>query len=152
MPRAETLATLPTPAGDHDTHNWYWEGNVQSRLVTWLVQNGYHIRQVANTATREAGIDVIATTPANEDLLVSVKGFPERTEKTTSPTQARHWFSGAIFDLVLYRNDYPSAQLALALPEGFTTYATLTRRTQWLRESMPFTIFWIGETGDVRAE
>ncbi len=131
---------------------WYWEGNVQSRLIGWLAQNAHHLQRVANTATREQGIDVEALTPSGQRLLISVKGHPQATEKTKAPTQARHWFSSAVFDLVLYRDAYPDARLALALPAGFRTYDSLAQRIQWLRKMMPFAIYWVAETGDVRVE
>lgn len=127
---------------------WYWEGNVQATLVTRLVGDGYSIQSVADTAARTPGTDIVAVGPDGQELWVSVKGFP-----TSSPSvQARHWFAGAVFDLVLYRNERPDLQLAVALPDGFTTYARLAGRTAWLREQMPFTIFWIAESGQVRAE
>lgn len=136
-------------ASEGDTGRpWHWEGNVQSRLVAWLAANGYVIRSVAHTATRAQGEDIVAETPEGEELWVEVKGYPE-----TSPNmQARHWFAGAILKLVLGRNENPDVRLAIALPDGFTTYANLAPRVAWLRESMPFQVFWVSENGDVRVE
>lgn len=137
-----------SPGQGTATRQWYWEGNIQSSLVTWLRDHGYDVIQQANTATREAGKDIVAISADGEELWVSVKGFPERS----AHVQARHWFAGAIFDLVLYRGARTDATLALAFPDGFTTYATLAARTAWLRKSMPFTIYWVSEYGDLRIE
>ena len=113
--------------------------------MTWLSSRGFAVRQAANTATREQGIDVIAGSSSGRDLLVTVKGWPEES----ADVQARHWFAGTLLDLVLYRGDYPDAQLGVAFPDGFTTYKTLARRTAWLAEAVPFSIFWVAEGGDV---
>ena len=129
---------------------WYWEGNVQSTLVTWLKSHGFFIDHVANTATREAGKDIIAVAPDGKTLWVSVKGFPQGERHTT--TQARHWFSHAVFDIVLYRNERSDVNLALAFPEGFRTYKALAARIGVLRRAIPFTIYWISESGTVRID
>jgi hypothetical protein len=137
-----------SPQGEISERRWYWEGNVQSGLVRWFREHGYAIEQEANTATREAGKDIVATDHDGMAVWVSVKGFPERS----THVQARHWFAGALFDLVLYRNERPDVRLALAFPDGFTTYRSLAARTAWLRTAMPFTIYWVSESGEVRIE
>jgi len=76
---------------------WNWEGNIQSVIIKYLCENGYKIIRVSNTENREQGKDIEATTPAGETLWISVKGFPEKSVNT----QARHWFSQALFDMVL---------------------------------------------------
>ena len=130
------------------TRPWYWEGNIQSVLVAWLVGRGYMIRSVTDTAAREQGKDIVAVSPDGRELWVSVKGYPEKS----AGVQARHWFAGALFDLVVYRGESPDADLALGLPDGFGTYAGLASRVAWLRIAMPFTIYWVAESGAVLAE
>lgn len=56
-----------------------------------------------------------------KELWVSVKGYPEKS----THVQARHWFAGAVFELMLYRHESATARPAIALPEGFRTYANL---------------------------
>jgi hypothetical protein len=53
------------------------EAAVQAQLVTHLAREGWHIQRVADTATREQGIDVLATKPGRT-LAVEVKGWPSR--------------------------------------------------------------------------
>ena len=130
------------------TNAWFWEGNVQGRVVSYLVQNGYSIRSVADTASRAQGKDIIAVAPDHTELWVSVKGFPEKSPNV----QARHWFSSAVFDLILYRGESSFVELALALPDDFTTYANLSPRVEWLKRTMPFKIYWVSENGSVRVE
>ena len=42
--------------------------------------------------------------------------------------------------------------LALALPDGFTRYLNLAPKTDWLRRTMPFGIYWVGQDKAVRYE
>ncbi len=130
------------------TDAWYWEGNVQARVVSYLVYAGYAVRNVANTASREVGKDIVAVSPDGRELWVSAKGYPEKSRNV----QARHWFSGALFDLVLYRGESTDAKLALALPDGFATYANFLPRVDWLKKAMNFEVFCVSEDGSVRVE
>ncbi len=147
---AETAATAqpPAPQTVDARRPWYWEGNVQAQVVSYLVYNGHTIRNVANTASREAGKDIVAIAPDGSELWVSVKGYPEKSRNV----QARHWFSGAVFDLLLYRGQDHDTKLALALPAGFVTYTNLLPRIDWLKETMEFQVFWVLENGSVRVE
>ena len=131
-----------------DFHPWYWEGNIQSVLVSWLVRQGYTIRKVSDTAARAQGKDIIAVDSSEKEHWISVKGYPEKS----SNVQARHWFSDALMSLTLYRDENSSVNLGLALPDGFATYLNLAPRIEWLRRAMPFTVYWVSEEGQVRAE
>jgi len=144
---------LPAPvAKTDDPHKlWHWEGNVQGRLVTWLEQEGWTIHSAADTAAKSAGKDIIAERDG-KTLWVSVKGYPRGTKKTHPSTQARHWFSHAVFDLVRYRDESDAADLALGLPDSYVTYKNLTARITWLRSHLPFTIYWVSESGNVRSQ
>lgn len=124
---------------------WYWEGNVQAKTVRHLVQLGWDITRVADTASKEPGKDIIATLKGKR-LWVSVKGRPEGTPRTNASTQARHWFESAIFDLICWRGDDPEAQLALAVPE-YGTYRNLANRVRWLLSTLDSQIFWVQEDG-----
>lgn len=114
----------------------------------YLRTRGYAIQAVADTAARTAGKDIVAVDPAGRQLWVSVKGYPDKSKHV----QARHWFAGAVFDIVLYRNETTAPQLAAAFPDGFTTYHALAARMAALRAVMPFTIYWVAESGEVRVE
>lgn len=159
LPTVDTagkMAQVMIPAAPEEAPDqvpsWFWEGNVQASLVTWLAANGYSIRAVADTVAKTPGKDIIATDGDGVEWWISVKGYPQGTARTTPSTQARHWFSGAIFDLVLYRDDRKDVALAAAFPDGFKTYRSLAERITWLQETMPFTIFWIGSDGQVKRQ
>ena len=123
---------------------WYWEGNIQDAIVGYLREAGWEISRSADTTSREAGKDIEAKRGSRE-LWVSVKGWPRKSANT----QARHWFAAALFDLVLYRTDNPSVDLAIGIPGGFSTCENLLPRIRWMREKIPFDVFEVSESGDV---
>lgn len=138
-PRAES--------GEPDNRPWYWEGNVQAALVSHLREKGYRITRTADTASREAGKDIMTIGPDGRELWVSVKGYP--TPKPSANTQSRHWFSHAIFDMVLYRGQNKDASLAIGLPAGFKSYAALAQKVDWFLKDMPVTVYWVNKDGMV---
>ena len=123
---------------------------MQARVVDYLVKRGHAISAVADTASRAPGKDIEAKTPDGKPLWVSVKGFPEN--KRSANTQARHWFSHALFDMVLYRDEDAAAELAVGLPAGFATYENLSQRIGWFKAAVPFHIFWVHQYGHVEVE
>lgn len=129
---------------------WYWEGNVQNSVVTYLKNDGYTIHNIANTATREHGKDIKAE---KEGILlwVSVKGYPRGTAKTSPTTQAGHWFKQVIFDMIQYREEDSHVTLAVALPD-FPRYRKLAKKIGWFKTSAQFTYFWVQPSGIIRAE
>jgi len=76
------------------------------------------------------------------------RGWPEKSPNT----QARHWFSQALFDIILYRDESEDVELALAFPEGFTTYHNLAKRIKWFQKVARFKIFWISKGGAIHME
>ena len=124
---------------------WYWEGNVQTRVIEFLKSEGYSIVRAANTRTREQGKDIEAK--KNETVLwVTVKGYPEGTEKTHPSTQAAHWFKQALFDIVAWRSASLQAELSIALPD-FPRYHDLLTKVAWLQPVANFSILWVRQDG-----
>ncbi|MBT9142916.1 MAG: hypothetical protein DDT32_01600 [Syntrophomonadaceae bacterium] len=138
----------PKSSDNGGVRPWYWEGNIQAVLASYLAKNEYKIMSIANTASRESGKDIEAIMPEGKTLWISVKGWPEKSQNT----QARHWFSQGMFDIILYRNESKDIELALAFPDGFPTYHNLTKRIKWFQELAKFKIFWISEEGLIRSE
>lgn len=141
---------LVEPASSDDKP-WHWEGNVQSALATHLRTAGWRLLSIANTATKEAGVDIVAVDPEGSEWWITVKGYPERTtdKKTNPPTQARHWFAGALFDVVVYRTARRDIRIGVALPAGYKTYENLAKKSAWLHEQAKFRYFLVGEDGTV---
>ncbi len=126
---------------------WFWEGNVQNAVVRHLVEKGYAILSVADTASKEHGKDIVAQ-KGKVKLWVSVKGFPKGTAKTRPSTQAGHWFKGVVFDMLRYRGESSDAELGVAIPD-FPRYRKLAEMISWLQPIAKFTYLWVHEEGEV---
>lgn len=105
-----------------------------------LQKEGWQVHFV-DTSSKQHGKDIEATN-GERRLWVTVKGYPEGTGTTNPSTQARHWFSHAIFDIVQYRNQDHEVELAIGLPD-FPTYRALAGKVEWLERSAPFRYFWV---------
>lgn len=130
--------------------HWFWEGNVQSGVVAFLVAQGHSIHSVANTATHQQGIDIIAEKDG-ESLWISVKGYPRGTDKTNPTVQAGHWFKQVIFDMIEYRQRDQNVFLAVALPD-FPRYRKLASKITWFQSAARFSYYWVSENGHVSVE
>jgi hypothetical protein len=150
---SRTASPANTPESQKDrpkANHWFWEGNVQSSAVRYLVLQGYRIRSVADTASHQPGIDIVAE-KGGRTLWVTVKGFPRATERTNPSIQAANWFKQAIFDIIDYRGRNQAAVLAAAFPD-FIRYHALAKRIAWLKAAARFTYYWIGQSEDVLVE
>ena len=134
-----------------------WEGEVQAAVVRHLSTIGWAIVRVADTATRERGVDVIAERDGRR-LLVEVKGWPTTTyargdragqPKPTQPsTQAGAWFAQGLLKLIRCHGVEPDAGLALALPDR-PRYRTLLDDSRWAFERLGITVFLVDPHGTV---
>ncbi len=127
---------------------WFWEGNVAQQVADHLSgMDGCTIVQLANTKSRQPGKDIVAN-QGNDSIWVTVKGYPEGTQKTRASTQAEHWFKQALFDMIHWRGQAQHAKLFLALPD-FRRYRALADKIAWLIPTVPFGIIWVSEDGDI---
>jgi len=136
---------------------WHTEANVQAALVTALAGEGWRILSVANTATKEHGIDVIASRDGLT-VGVEVKGFPSRNyadparageAKRTSPsTQAGHWYSQAVLAAMRLRGKEPAWGSVIALPD-FPRYRDLHAETAGSLAAAQIEVWWVDQAGTV---
>lgn len=139
------------------TEEWHWEGNVQARLIAYLNDEQWSIKQSADTANNERGVDILAT-KGIRTLAIEVKGYPSEyyrrgpqkgQMKPTNPSlQARHWFSNALLSALLLRESHPLAERALGLPD-VPTYRRLLERTQADLRALGIGAFLVKEDGTV---
>lgn len=131
VPRSRA-ATTPAPKG-FAMDDPRWEGNVQAALVRHLVEHGWSVVSVADTASQQRGVDVVAER-AGRRMLIEVKGWPSTTyvrgdragqPKPTAPTvQAKHWFAEVLLAVLRLRERHPDCAIAIALPD-MPRYRTL---------------------------
>lgn len=153
-PAARPATAAPAEVGAGE---WHTEANVQAALVTALAGEGWRILSVANTATKEHGIDVIASRDGRT-VGVEVKGFPSRSyadparageAKRTSPsTQAGHWYSQAVLAAMRLRGKEPGWGSVIALPD-FPRYRDLHAETAGSLAAAQIEVWWVDQAGTV---
>ncbi|KAA1415350.1 hypothetical protein F0U44_21975 [Nocardioides humilatus] len=148
---------IGTPAQEAD-EQWHTEGNVQAAVVTHLVGAGWRIFSVANTATKEHGIDVVAGL-RDEVVGIEVKGFPSRgyadparageTKRSSPSTQAGHWYSQAVLAAMRLRGKKPDWRSVIALPD-FPRYRDLHAETMSSLSAAQIEVWWVDRSGSVQ--
>lgn len=136
---------------------WHTEANVQAAVVTKLVKDGWTIRSVADTVTKERGVDVICE-KGGRTVGVEVKGFPTRmyadpsraseTKPTAPSTQAGHWFAQAILAAMRLRGREPAWRSVIALPD-FPRYRNLHIETKDSLNAAQIEVWWVHADGTV---
>jgi hypothetical protein len=149
----DEVSAAPAPISEE----WHTEANVQAFLVTALVSDGWRILSVANTATKEHGIDVIAGGDG-QAVGVEVKGFPSRgyadptrsgeVKRTSSSTQAGHWYSQAVLAAMRLRGKEPEWLSVIALPD-FPRYRELYAETSGSLAAAQIAVWWLSQDGIV---
>jgi hypothetical protein len=145
------------PSADTPT-DWYWEGHVQSLVVSHLAKTGWSIRRVADTESSEHGHDIAADRDG-ERLLIEVKGYPTSTyargdRQGSTRTlgslgaQARTYFSNALLSGCIMRAKNADARVVLAFPAK-ETFTTLARRTGPVLLKAGIEVWLVEEDGTV---
>lgn len=153
-----TSATAGAPETSPDqSEEWHTEADVRASLVTALAAQGWRILSVANTATKEHGIDVIAFRDG-QTVGIEVKGFPSRgyadpsrageVKRTTPSTQAGHWYSQAVLAAMRLRGKEPTWRSVITLPD-FPRYRDLHAETVESLIAADIEVWWVDRTGAV---
>jgi hypothetical protein len=69
-----TIDETPVEQAGDTAGPWYWEGNVQASVARFLVAAGWTIESAADTASRERGIDLVASKGGRRLALPSTSG------------------------------------------------------------------------------
>lgn len=153
--RAATVEPVPGV----NLEEWHREANVQAAVVRHLVMDGWAVLSVANTATKEHGLDIVARR-GDVTVGIEVKGYPSRfyaeagregEQKPTQPaTQARVWFDSAVVAAMRLRTSQPSLTSVVALPD-FPTYRRLASGIAWALERCEIQVWWVSASRTVTA-
>lgn len=143
--------------GTTTAEEWHSEAAIQGAVVLHLALAGWTVLSVANTATREHGVDIEASRGVNR-VVVEVKGYPSRfyadprragEPKPALPaSQARVWFSQAVYAAMRLRTTQPTWASVIALPD-FPTYRRLSEGVAWALGQCAVQVWWVSEDGAV---
>jgi Holliday junction resolvase-like predicted endonuclease len=140
-----------------DPEQWHTEVNVQKALVAALVDQGWQILAVRNTAKREPGIDVIAERDG-QTLGAEVKGYPGRgyadpkrageKKKATPRGQAWNWYAKAVLAAMTLRSAEPEWANVIVLPV-IPRYLELHAETKGSLDAAQIEVWWIQPSGEL---
>jgi len=126
-------------------------------ITKYLVEQGWVIDSIADTATGQPGADILARR-ASEALVVEVKGYPSKTyerganagqpKRTNPATQARHWVAEALLTGLLRQAETKATRVALAFPE-FPVYLALLKRLGTAIAKLQLEVLIVQESGTV---
>lgn len=146
-----TRAADPAPASLPDTG--YWEGDVQSAVVEYLIGRGWKIMVVADTGSKQRGDDIRAR-QGDRTLVVEVKGYPSRSYadprradevKTAHPSaQASHYLAGALLYAMRVLGTRAGVETAIAVPD-VQRYRTLLADLRVPLETLGVGVLVVGE-------
>lgn len=154
---APSEGAIPLGEARDPVGEWHTEANVQAALVTALAGEGWRILSVANTATKEKGVDVIASRDG-QTVGVEVKGFPGRgyadparageVKRTSPSTQAGHWFAQALLAAMRLRGKHPQWRSVIALPD-VARYRDLYAETAGSLSAAQIEVWWVDQAGEI---
>ena len=142
---------------DGPTKDWFWEGNVAVGIAKYLSYEGWSLDNIANTFSKERGIDIRASKDG-QILLMEVKGYPSSSyrdpkrsgeKKPTAPSlQAQHWYSHALLKALRLQTAHPDALVAIGLP-NFPRYQKLFEETKTGLNKLGIALLSLSEDGAV---
>lgn len=146
---------------DHTT-DWYYEGNVSSKLVEYFVKQGFKIEKDNSNNIRARGADIIISKRESKEA-IEVKGYPttlytkgedKGKPKPTNPKlQAKHWFSEAflssIFNYRQLKNAKP-IKISLGFPR-FERYEELIAKVEdyFTDNHIDIKVYFVLENGSI---
>lgn len=146
----------PTPTGTE----WAWEGDVQNLFATFLGEHGWTIVGLADTATKQHGVDVLANR-GDRLLGAEVKGWPstnyadlrraDEVKRTQPTSQAGHWFSQALMKAIMLVDSHPDHESLMVLPD-YPRYRNLARRTRTGRAAADVHVVLVHRDGRVDSD
>ncbi len=138
--RLPVVDSKPIPEGKP----WFCEENIQKTIIDHLRSSDYSVKAVDYTTSVGQGVRIIVEDNKKAKIHLFIHGY---YGKSIFPRSSR-LFKEAIFDLIVYMRKYRDIQIAIGFP-AFRIYTEELRKINWIREILPFRVFWVTEKGAV---
>jgi hypothetical protein len=141
-----------------ETNHWYSEDFIIGSLTKFLKDNGYKIHKETGLPAERPEKVLIASKYFTKEI-IEIKGFPNKPaslsglQKPSATTNARHWFSDALFSSFVNFGKYYSnenAEVAMALP-NVEKYKAIIEKVQdyFTINNLYFKLYLVNEDGEV---
>jgi len=134
--------------------DWYSEEFIFSSMVKYLKENGYKVQKENRQKEAEKADKIITASKFFKKEMIEVKGYPgsypNQSHPTPKSTQAKSWFSEALFNSFVNFSSFGDAEIAMALP-NVGRYQTIIRNLNdyFTLNDLYFRIYLVNEDGSV---
>jgi hypothetical protein len=147
--------TISNPSTSRTT-DWYSEDFIHSSVVKYLKDNGYKVQKDSAAKDTEKTERVINASKFFKKEIIEVKGFPYlhpnhlHTAAPVKATQAKNWFTEALFNSFVNFGNFENAEVAMALPNVGRYQAIIQKLYDYFTvNDLYFRIYLVNEDGSV---
>jgi hypothetical protein len=135
-------------------NNWYSEEFIYDSIVKYLKENGYKVQKETRQKEAEKPDKIITASKFFRKEMIEVKGYPNYhptlSHQPPKSTQAKSWFSEALFNSLVNFSSFADAEIAMALP-NVGRYQTIIKNLNdyFTINDLYFRIYLVNEDGRV---
>ena len=149
MEKIDTLTLTAT------NNNWYSEEFIYQSISTYLKENGYKVQKESRSKDAERQEIIVIASKFFKKEIIEIKGFPYHIQNNPQAivpkaTQAKNWFTEALFNSFVNFSNFENAELAMALP-NVGRYQTIIKNLNdyFTENDLCFRIYLVNEDGSV---
>lgn len=138
-----------------DNNHWYSEEFICNSVSVFLREGGYKIQKESRSKDAERKEIILIASKFFKKEIIEIKGFPyynQNSLHTVIPkaTQAKNWFTEALFNSFVNFSNFENAELAMALPNVGRYQAIIKNLNDYFTENdLCFRIYLVNEDGSV---
>ena len=137
------------------SNDWYSEEFIYSSVVKYLKENGYKVQKESRLKDADKPGMIITASKFFKKEIIEVKGFPHYYPNqlhtiTPKATQAKSWFTEALFSSFANFSSFENAEVAMALPNVGRYQAIIKNLNDYFTANdLYFRIYMVNEDGNV---
>lgn len=136
-------------------NDWYTEEFIYTCVSKYLRDLGYKVQKESRIRDHEKSGIIITASRYFKKELIEVKGYPhyyhnQLQSVTPKATQAKSWFTEALFNSFVNFSSFENAELGMALPNVSRYQAIIKNLTDYFTANeLYFRIYLVNEDGSV---
>jgi hypothetical protein len=150
------MESNPSPALSINNNTyWYSEEFIYSSVVKYLKETGYKVQKETRPKESEKAERIVTASKFFKKEIIEIKGFPYDHSAHLNPTlpkatQAKSWFTEALFNSFVNFSSFSDAEIAMALPNVGRYQAIIKNLNDYFTiNDLYFRIYLVNEDGSV---